>query len=1099
MKKTKLFLFLTQAILFFSIISCNNPLSFNTQSHKTDFPSAATGTVSGKLTFKGAIPQELIGKNTNSTNTKTAFPTVDETTCTYEITVYDSINNVPYEDITATFNNNHTEYTLKGIPLGSPCTVEVNVYKDETKTKKILTGQNTFTLNEDNSVISENIELSPLTTNDGKGTVKLAIKWEYTTPPYIECSPIEFALDTDNTPYYMILDHAHSPMNSGSYPVTVNFWSGNSTNKGILLYSFTETINIFDNLETNTWVKNSSGTNADPHLKLRDDEIFIADCIITQVIVKNFQSTTLYVDTTANSSSNTGTFSNPFTTLQAAVDHINSYGNTTDKYTIYIKENITSSERILSIGSNLSTRNITIAGYNVVKTIVRTTNKDTSFFDFDNANYTITLRDLILEGNNTQTTSSNCGAIYNGSNLTLENVKIQNFISSRSSGQSLGGAIYNNGTLTLKKSKIIGCSCQSRNNPAFGGAIYNVSNKTLTLDDVVISDCHTQADAESKESYGGGIYNDGTCTINKAIITGCSAIANSESPSYAKGGAIYNKGSLILGDSICNSDGSPDVTIGIGTYNGEEYLNPNEAFAGAGVFSGDTSTAAIFTMNKDCVIGKYNPDRDPTKERCGNRSCSTSLLGNGGAGVWISTNNKTMTINGGFISYNYAEHTADNPSNAIPITGVGLCFYGNETTPPEIKNLVISYNKAYIRCNLDGSVQGIGFYFYRSVTLNNVKIENNTYETPSTTQVNGKGLYSTKTSTVTLKGTTCFGTSDDIYLGYSSPNTIGKIKVDSTLNPQNTFGVPQQYVATITPGSYAADLQILEGSALATEYTKFAVRQDPNTSDIYWRVNKSGFLDTKIGTKTKGVNLAVGDIVFNDGSSIPYSEGLTLSEEEKSAAIAVIFRVGDGSDGNKTLGVGIQHEPTACFERSSKGYSIIFNSTVCKPDDGTTHGSFTFINSENTDGSQNLKKMIDAGANDTGIIFNPDGTVNFESSNQTTLTTNYPAFEFAYYYGKNGHNIISESEYETGWYLPSVSELNDIYLANNSTNIIQKALIAAGGIDFNNKNYLTSTQECDSGYTNCVTGFFIDEGRKNYIGKDTDDNKRYACAVRAFD
>ena len=62
---------------------------------------------------------------------------------------------------------------------------------------------------------------------------------------------------------------------------------------------------------------------------------------------------------------------------------------------------------------------------------------------------------------------------------------------------------------------------------------------------------------------------------------------------------------------------------------------------------------------------------------------------------------------------------------------------------------------------------------------------------------------------------------------------------------------------------------------------------------------------TYIGSKTPTETKAVGDIVFTDGSASPYNDELT--DEQKAAAIAVIFYVGDENDtlGAKTLGVGL--------------------------------------------------------------------------------------------------------------------------------------------------------------------------------------------------
>ena len=644
---------------------------------------------------------------------------------------------------------------------------------------------------------------------------------------------------------------------------------------------------------------------------------------------------------------------------------------------------------------------------------------------------------------------------------------------------TIGGGVYDydytsdsSTYLNFDKNEITECSATEK-----GGGLYLSSDSKCNLKDTKISGCSSE--------QGGGIYNAGTCIIKKAIITGCKTTSDTES--NAKGGAIYNTGSLTLGDSICNSDDSPDVIIGIGTYNGEEYTTPNEAFKGAGVYSGGGTIAATFTMNKDCVIGKYNPTSDPKKDSCGNLSIANSMLGNGGAGVFISDYNKTMTINGGFISYNYAENTAVSPSSTIPITGVGLYYSGNENNP-EIKNLVISYNKANIANSLYSAVEGVGIYLYKSVTLNNVKIEMNAYDTTSTTSINGKGLYSNPTSTVTLKGTTYFGTDDDIYLNYENSSYFGKINVDSTLNPQNISGVTQQYVATITPGSYTADLQILKGTAVTTEYFKFAVKPNESGSSEYWLINKLGQLAHPIGTKMPGETLEVGDIVFNDGSSIPYSEGLTLTDAEKSAAIAVIFRVGDGTEGNKTLGVGIKKsaEKIVWCSFSANGYNMKFNTNSSQDGSNILHIM-----------TQQLSDSLSD--DDTRISWNADGTIDFTNSEQTQLETNYPAFEFAYYYGKNdGHNTQGTG-FENGWYLPTMYELNDIYSIKET---IDNALDVAGGDKFGIFAIWSSNQ--DPNYEEeCMARVFnfgatLSSNTNYFYDKSTQQSSTYACAVRAF-
>ena len=65
-----------------------------------------------------------------------------------------------------------------------------------------------------------------------------------------------------------------------------------------------------------------------------------------------------------------------------------------------------------------------------------------------------------------------------------------------------------------------------------------------------------------------------------------------------------------------------------------------------------------------------------------------------------------------------------------------------------------------------------------------------------------------------------------------------------------------------------------------------------------------------IGTKNPTTAKAVGDIVFSDGSATAYTSELTLTDEQKSKAVAVIFYVGtecSNDSASRTLGVGLQN------------------------------------------------------------------------------------------------------------------------------------------------------------------------------------------------
>ena len=230
-------------------------------------------------------------------------------------------------------------------------------------------------------------------------------------------------------------------------------------------------------------------------------------------------------------------------------------------------------------------------------------------------------------------------------------------------------------------------------------------------------------------------------------------------------------------------------------------------------------------------------------------------------------------------------------------------------------------------------------------------------------------------------------------------------------------------------------------------YVKFNVKVDDTTaySYDYWPEQ------TWVGNKTPDVAKVVGDIVFNDGSAMSYSHFKTLNEtnrnKKKAAAIALIFYTGTGLNSGddtttvRTLGVGLQHadELAWCTESADANDNKI-TSITC-PASGSA-GALTFT--DDKDGSDNLEQIAA-----------------FEGVNDTLTAENYPAF----YFGKNYKDItgsnVSGTEYENGWYLPSIAELFQIYANGKGSGKvfdIDTASTDLGGNSFDNFYYWTSSQ-----------------------------------------
>lgn len=227
---------------------------------------------------------------------------------------------------------------------------------------------------------------------------------------------------------------------------------------------------------------------------------------------------------------------------------------------------------------------------------------------------------------------------------------------------------------------------------------------------------------------------------------------------------------------------------------------------------------------------------------------------------------------------------------------------------------------------------------------------------------------------------------------------------------------------------------------------------------------------TYIGSKTPTETKAVGDIVFTDGSASPYTEELT--DEQKAAAIAVIFYVGDENDtlGAKTLGVGLKEEQKKwCLWEASAGpiNSKTVDTILCIPTG--EDGAYIFDEDADKDGSDNLEQ-ISQWLKDNDI------------EDDTSKESNYPAFYFAKNYKTTASNVSSTS-YEYGWYIPSLAELFELWKQISTVN----AVINGCAEQIIKGSYLSSSE--DPAYStvyilNINTAWF--NGRYSTCNKDSE-------------
>ena len=188
----------------------------------------------------------------------------------------------------------------------------------------------------------------------------------------------------------------------------------------------------------------------------------------------------------------------------------------------------------------------------------------------------------------------------------------------------------------------------------------------------------------------------------------------------------------------------------------------------------------------------------------------------------------------------------------------------------------------------------------------------------------------------------------------------------------------------------------------------------------------------KIG-KYEGAYL-VGDIVFKDGSATPYTNTLTLTPEEKAAAIAIIFYKGrglnsyinhqDDTSKTRTLGMGLLHsEDVPKNDEDVPRMPWCLKDTVSKPNIIANGYNYEFESIEST---YYLEDGVRYFRDDKNGSDNFEQMSQFLQTQQADDTANpdlYPAFYFAKNYKDQPGSRVKNTDYETGWFLPSIAEI----------------------------------------------------------------------------
>ena len=812
-KKSFTIIFLTFIML--TVLSCS--FSDTLEDSKNSGGQENYVTVWGTFTLQGAVPSSPRSKS----KTRSAVPSLPEN-ISYTVTATSAKN----ETATASYISSDGQFEIK-LTQGE-WTVSAEIKKDG---KTILSGNSDkisitaakpiedkiiIILKPDSSSGSGTVNL-PVTIENTSGIKSAQVSWTGSSSEITGITGTQ-ALDfSSNTSTAFTM--GGTDISSGAYTAVFQFYSEESDGTKRLLFQCTETINVCANLCTDSWVKN--GTNSSAWLKENDGTTSFT---ITDTLVKNFAQVSFFVQGTGGTytpktqtnDTNNGTYFDPLSTVQAAVDKIVQINDGSTEYFIFIDGTVTAPD---SLDSLITPNFVKIDPQKTLKLTISSLSSDLAVINANkkagvmyvlgkNADEktTLVLQNICLTGGKTQDSDVGGGLKAKYSEITLKSGTVigtkilpdengsSDIATSSNYGNfaAKGGGIYLNGcALTIENGAYI---CQNYSQNEGGGIAAEGSSKIISNGGII---------GFNQASSGGGIY----ITGGSAELSDCTVSLNNAS---SNGGGIYIDGSsLTLNAGTVIGDKNATQTAASSAYSNYAFLS------GGGIYAINTT---VIMNEESCVM--YNVTyRDS------------------GGGLYVENGN--LTIKNAKINYNYSSIAAYQGSggglrlagsasmtiegdseiayNGSAFKGAGIQLIGNSSCT--MNSGSIHYNKNY---SSYGGEEGGGVCISSGTatfSMNGGKISGNTHGTSSY----GDGIYIA--GTLNLSSNACIAPDNDVYLASGTFVTLtGKLTGESP-------------VATLTPESYDDSRTMLKSGGSYTliqdDCDKFAVTKDSANNKFY--------------------------------------------------------------------------------------------------------------------------------------------------------------------------------------------------------------------------------------------------------------------------
>lgn len=599
---------------------------------------------------------------------------------------------------------------------------------------------------------------------------------------------------------------------AGTYLVIMKFYDSSSNE--VAVNSAVQQVSVYSGMKTDCWFidgKKHGATAADGTFtpsaleltKYDFTELYVLGSAAAsgetdgKLVFYNEEHFGNSIPTITNVNDGDGLMTNPFATVQKAVDKIAAANDTFKKYTIYVDGTVTAD----TVYGNYSANNssfVNISPASALNLAIKSLSSEKAVIDAGR------------NGQNADTTGWRVFYIGSKANVVFENITVTG-----GSLDSAGGGISCDGNLTLKNCIVT----KNKSNNAGGGISF--SGKDLVLESTSVTYNHSS-------SNGGGIDADGKVTISGSKILNNSA---------KYGGGIYfasNKNLDINNNSSINKNSATDNGGGIYLSTGkailkDSNLSENEADYGGAIYTASdldlienviinqnvakSTGGAIYENSKTALSVKIGENTDSP----GIKICKNSANNSAGA-IYCTYGNFIM--NNGTISENKS-------FNSTGYGGGGAIYMAFSPTNSNIScNFIM--NGGIINDNMAQNGGAIFISGYNNNVFNMKKgiLKNNKAENLQNNQKGFGGAIYLEKGQLNLSGNAVIALEDDgndIYI------LNGKeITVTGSLTPGNNAAAENpKYTARITPENYTVEISLItadsDGVTLENEVGKFCV------------------------------------------------------------------------------------------------------------------------------------------------------------------------------------------------------------------------------------------------------------------------------------